>query len=86
MGVLYSAFPIENDVREWLTDEGLPTPENDGRAPTPNELKAALDTLEDEAVSYNISEGVWQAQIEDATSPETGPWTMINVLEFSGAD
>lgn len=86
MGVLYSAFPIDDDVREWLTEEGIPTPVIDGRAPTPNELKTALDTLEDEAVSYNISEGVWQAQIEDATSPATGPWTMINVLQFSDAD
>ncbi len=86
MSVLYSTFPINDDVRKWLTEEGLPTPATDGRAPTPNEIKKALETLDDQAVSYNISEGVWQAQIDDLDSPTTGPWTMLNVLEFKDSD
>lgn len=86
MGVLYSAFPLDGEVREWLREEGVTAPEVNGCAPTPNEIRAALDTLDHQTVSYNISEGVWQAQIDDAASPEEGPWTMINVLEFSDAD
>jgi hypothetical protein len=86
VGVLYSAFPINDEVREWLADEGISAPKLDGRAPTPNEIKAALETLDDQAVSYNIGQGVWQAQIDDESSPETGPWTLLNVLEFTDVD
>jgi hypothetical protein len=86
MGVMYSVFPVDDQVRRWLVDEGISAPNSNGRAPTPNEIKAALETLDDQAVSYNIGHGVWQARIDDVTSPETGPWTLLNVSEFTDVD
>ena len=83
MGVLYSAFPVSGEVREWLADEGHVVPQSNGFPPTPNQLQTALETLTEQNVSINISEGVWQAQIDDLKSPEDGPWTMINVREYS---
>lgn len=86
MGVLYSAFPVTGEVREWLAEEGHPVPAADGTQPTPRQLQTALQTLADQNVSFNISEGVWQAQIDDLKSPKDGPWTMINVLEYTSSD
>ena len=86
MGVLYSAFPVTGEVREWLAEEGHAVPQANGSAPTPNQLQTALETLTDQSVSFNISEGVWQAQIDDLKSPEDGPWTMINVLKYTSPD
>ena len=86
MGVLYSAFPIDADVRGWLTEEGIDCPDVDGRAPTPNELANALDALSDFSVDYNISDGVWQAQVDDPTDAEGGMWTLVNVMQPTGDD
>ncbi|MDA8021199.1 MAG: hypothetical protein MPN21_27500 [Thermoanaerobaculia bacterium] len=86
MGIRYSAFPIDSEVREWLVDEGLPVPQSFGRAPTPRQLQSILETLADQVVSFNINEGVWQAHIDDLKSPEDGLWTVINVLEYSSPD
>ncbi|MEL7500744.1 MAG: hypothetical protein AAFN77_24335 [Planctomycetota bacterium] len=52
MGVLYSAFPVTGEVREWLAEEGHPVPAADGTQPTPNQLQKALQTLADQNVSY----------------------------------
>jgi len=86
MGVIYSVFPVDSEVREWLITEGLSLPDSDGHAPTPQQLKAALETLHDQAISFNIGERVWQAQIDDLNSPETGPWTVINVIDYTSPD
>ena len=85
-GVFYSAFPINSEVREWLIEEGIHPPDTDGHAPTPQQLLAALETLDDQVVSFNIREGVWQAQIHDTHAPEAGPWAMINVLGYTSSD
>jgi hypothetical protein len=86
MGVLYSAFPIDSEVRDWLAEERIDCPETDGRAPTPNELARALDALSGFNVDYNISDGVWQAQVDDSTDPQNGMWTLVNVMQPTGAD
>lgn len=77
MGVFYSAFPVNKDVRAWLTDMGLPVSESDGYTPTPNQLAAALKTLNNHKIAFNVGVGVWQAHIRDA---ESGAWTVLNVL------
>ena len=86
MGVLYTAIPVDDNIREWFADLNLLAPALDGRAPTPNELKSILDAIEDQSISYNIHDRIWQAQIDDLVSPETGPWTQLNVINFETHD
>ena len=81
--VQYSAIPLNDEARDWLANEGIAAPDSDGRAPTPTELKATLEALDDQSVAYNINTTNWQAQIDDRQSPETGPWTMLNVSNYS---
>ncbi|WP_299413752.1 hypothetical protein [Acaryochloris sp. IP29b_bin.148] len=73
MGVLYFAFLVAGEVREWLAKEGHSVPKANGFPPTPNQLQMALETLTDQSVSFNISKEVWQAQINGPNSPEDGP-------------
>ena len=86
MGVLYSAFPVDKEVREWLTEEGIPTPASEGRSPTPDQLATALNTLDDQNVEFNIGSGVWHAYISDPDSPDTGAWTLLNVMDYTEPD
>ncbi|KAI9131394.1 hypothetical protein ON05_027630 [Acaryochloris sp. CCMEE 5410] len=86
MGVLYSAFPVTSEVREWLAEEGHSVPRANGSPPTPNQLQMALETLTDHSVSFNTSGGVWQAQINDPNSLEDGPWTIVKVLKYTSPD
>lgn len=86
MGVLYSAFPIDVDTRKWLAEDSIVCPNVDGRAPTPTEIATALDSLSGYNVDYNISDSVWQANIADASSPETGMWTLVNVMGYVSPD
>lgn len=83
MGTLYSPIPLNDEARDWLATEGFAAPDSDGRCPTPNELIATLDALEDQTVDYNISSNNWQAQIDDRQSPKTGPWTLLNVRNYN---
>jgi hypothetical protein len=82
MGVIYSVFPIDDDVREWLASDCHQNPMSHGHAPTPHQLMQVLKTLDGQLVEFNIHPGVWQATISDPISPETGPWTMLNVPDF----
>lgn len=83
MGVLYSAFPVNRDIRAWLADMELPVPESDGHTPTPSQLVTALKTLINHKIEFNVGAGVWQAYISDS---ETGAWTVLNILDYTESD
>lgn len=81
MGVLYSAQPLDTEVRQWLVEEGLSVPTADGSPPTPSDLEGALRQLQGYSVTFNIGEGVWQALVSDQKDPENGPWTLLSATD-----
>ena len=42
MGVLYMAWPVEAQMREWLTSQAIDAPTTDSRWPSKQETHAAL--------------------------------------------
>jgi hypothetical protein len=46
MGVIYSIIPINDECREWLRSEEIQNvPLDDGRAPTPLEIRRSIESL-----------------------------------------
>ena len=88
MGVLYSVAPLDNGLRDALPGMGvLRAPAANGRHPTPQELRSVLADLKGYKATFNDPAEVgdtWQASIEDAHDPESGPWTLLNVSEYKG--
>ena len=86
MGVIYSAFPVDECVRDWLADNGEPEPSADGRAPTAVELRTALDDLAGFDVTYRPTPKGWDAEIAfPAGAPDAGS-TDLWVTEPDDAD
>jgi hypothetical protein len=70
MGASYVALPVDDEVKRWLRAEGapaIPAERTHGRWPTPNELRAALDSLAGYTIAYRDNPyGGWDAEIVDA--------------------
>ncbi len=86
MGVLYSCIPITNtpEILAWLQEQrvSLPSESIFSRDPTPQEIRAALETIENYTTDYAVSRTFWQANVSYTADPEHGPWTCINVLNY----
>jgi hypothetical protein len=88
MGVLYSVYPVDEKARVSLPNLGVDdVPGDNGRNPTPAEVRAVLSTLRGFKSSYTDRPaigGLWQAMVEDAEDPGNGGWTLINVSHYPG--
>jgi hypothetical protein len=88
MGILWTVWPLDDQMRTWLDETGVGYPDKPSRFPTGAEIKAALSRLGD--LSVNICDKglntTWQASIESKESRDTGPWTLLTINNFSGDD
>jgi hypothetical protein len=86
MGVLWTVWPLDNEMRQWLDETGVPYPAKASRFPTGAEIKAALDDLTEHQVEItdNGIGGSWQAFVTHKCGPDEHEWTLLNVSEFSG--
>ncbi|MGK2857689.1 MAG: hypothetical protein ACSLFQ_10835 [Thermoanaerobaculia bacterium] len=75
MGTLYIAVPSNQDRREWLEELGLAVPDPaDGRLPTEEEIRSALERLEGYSVEFREESREHVAEISWAADPNHGPW------------
>ncbi len=88
MGVLYSVFPVDDKARGALPDLGVSdAPCENGRNPTPAEIRAVLGTLHDFKCTYTEQPAIgrtWQAMVEHTDDPDRGGWTLLNVSQYRG--
>ena len=86
MGLLYSAWALEPEFVSWLGSLGI-SASGPSRNPTPREVKAALESLDDFAVRYELVNGdYWCAWVKHRLNPETGPWTLVHISHIGGDD
>jgi hypothetical protein len=86
MGVLWTVWPLDDDMQKWLTELGVSFPQRTSRFPTGNEIKKALTELDGCAVEVTDN-GIgfsWQALITDRRGADNYPWTLLNVSKYSG--
>ncbi len=89
MSVLYTPIPASEfltreDDKVWLQHFHLtlPTDIEQGRYPTPNEIKTVLDGLDGFAAEYSIGSRTWQIEVFEPNNRKQGVWTEIVVLDF----
>ena len=81
MGVIYIVHPLDDEVCPWLDEQGVRYPESSSpsRHPTPAEVRTSTVEVNNPEVG-----GLWQADIYHAKDPESGGWTLANVLDYAG--
>jgi hypothetical protein len=86
VGLLYTAWALEPQLVSWLETLGI-RPSGPSRNPTPREVRAALESLEDFTVRYELVNGdYWTAWVKHRQNPEDGPWTLVHISQIGGDD
>ena len=87
MGVLWTTYPLDDEMKGWLDSQDVWYPDSPSRFPTGNEIKEALAGLPgvDVQITDNGVGASWQAWIISDTSPEE-MWTLLNISRYSGDD
>jgi hypothetical protein len=67
MGVIYTTFPLEDELKEYLDEMDIEYPgtESCSKNPSPNEVLAALTSLDSLNVESGFMNGSWQTTVED---------------------
>jgi len=85
MGVLWTTYPLDEEMKEWLSSEGVEFPVVESRFPTGAEVKDALNDIG--GVKFQITDnGIghsWQAWIESESDPKEF-WTLLNISKYTG--
>lgn len=85
MGTVWTVLPVDEKMKIWLDELGVAYPAKASRLPTGREIKATLRMLEAYDVTIN-AHGIgapWQASIAHK-SGATGPWTVLNIVNYTG--
>lgn len=90
MGVIYSVFPLDDEIADYLRDMGIAVPGVDrpARNPTPREVREVCASLTDcraEILTPPKYDG-WQVNLEGRAAPEREPWTVLQVSDFNGSE
>jgi len=86
MGILYTVWPLDSQMKEWLTSQGIAFPEGSSRWPTKQEIRNALGSLRGFKVRYteNGPNARWDATIE---SPDVEDlWTLLHANPEAASD
>lgn len=88
MGILWTVWPLDDDMCQWLDEQEVAYPPTPSRFPTGAEIKAIVSGLKGHSVKVNDNglHASWQALItpkDDGVDPE---WAVLTVSDFSGDD
>ena len=90
MGVFYIVDPLDDEGREWLGAVGvaLPRRRQDGRHPTPAEVREVCDALAGYRTEYNVSakKKVWQADVQGVKRADRHGGTLLDVDKWGGSE
>jgi len=86
MGILWTAWPLDDDMRSWLDDQEMAYPRTPSRFPTGAEIKAAISGLTAHSVEVNDSglHAPWQALITQKDNEVDPAWAVLTVSDYSG--
>lgn len=85
MGVLWTTYPLNDEMTEWLDSLEVPYPKTPSRFPTGREVKDAIAELGGVKVTIrdNGVGATWQAWLESESKPDE-LWTLLNITNYSG--
>lgn len=73
-----------DEIPEWLATFGIACPPGQSRFPTPHEVRATLDALEDCTIDYFEGTEDCAATVTNTTSPDQWPWTSVRTGKAAG--
>jgi hypothetical protein len=88
MGILWTVWPLDDGMREWLDEQQVSYPDKPSRLPTGAEIKSVLALLGDydiELTDHGLG-APWQASIVHKEGGDAGQWTLLNISNYSGDD
>jgi hypothetical protein len=86
MGLLYTAWALEPEMVSWLDSLGIKAT-GPSRDPTPREVRAALESLVEFSVRYEVTNGdYWSAWVQHRQDPKAGPWALVHISHIGGDD
>ena len=82
MGVMYSVFPLQAELCEWLDEQGVAYPDAPSRNPTLDELKAVIAARPQwhAEVSAEIMGKSWNALLTGVPEAEHEPWCVLQII------
>ena len=88
MGVLWTVWPLDDEMTSWLDEIGVAYSDAASRFPTGAEIKRAVNSLTDYDIKItdNGTGAFWQAFVEHKEGGDKGPWALLNIKEYSGDD
>lgn len=88
MGVLWTVWPLNEEMKSWLDESGVPYPKLPSRWPKGSEIKEVVASLDDFDIQVNDNGigAAWQASIVAKKGGDSGEWTLLNIREYTGDD
>ncbi len=89
MGVLWTVWPLDDEMTGWLDRLEIDYPKVASRFPTGAEIKAVLADLDEfeTDITDNGLGSMWQVYVSaKMLPPGDGAWTVLNITEYSGDD
>lgn len=89
MGVLWTVWPLSDEMKAWLDECGVEYQDESSRLPTGREIKrvvASLDAFFDIEINDNGIGGSWHATIVAKSGGDTGEWTLLHISDYTGDD
>lgn len=86
MGVLYTVWPLDSQMKEWLTSQGIEFPDVASRWPVKHEVRATLSALSGFNVKYteNGQNERWDATVEAPDIEDL--WTLLHANPEAESD
>ena len=86
MGILWTVWPLDDQMRTWLDEQDIAFPDRPSRFPTGREIKEALtDFAGSPDIRDNGVGGPYSAFLRRRTAEEE-QWTLLQITEFTGDD
>ena len=82
MGVMYSVFPLQAELCEWLDEQGVAYPDVPSRNPTLDELKAVIAARPQwhAELSAQVMGKSWNALLTGIPQAGHEPWCVLQII------
>src|ERR1700689_3644016 len=88
MGIMWTVWPLDDKMKEWLNQIGIAYQNTPSRFPTGKEIKLLVANLKLQGFNVRVCDNgvgkAWQALI--ASEVGAGEWANLMVTRFSGDD
>ncbi|MGN6817239.1 MAG: hypothetical protein ACTHJR_01050 [Sphingomonas sp.] len=86
MGVLWTVWPLDEQMRTWLDEQGVAFPDKASRFPTGGEIKAMIAGFHGTADVTDNGIGHPYSAFLTIGAVDSELWTLLQITSFTGDD